>query len=59
MIEESRYFTDVIKKHFNNELVMTKGDNEEFKNSTKCWICDNDYTDNDVSKKSLSYHWKI
>ena len=31
MIEESRYFTDVIEKHFNNELVMTKGDNEEFK----------------------------
>ena len=28
---------------------MTKEDNEDFKNSTKCWICDNDYVDNDVT----------
>ena len=27
---------------------MTKGDNENFKNSVKCWICDNDYIENDV-----------
>ena len=27
---------------------MTKEDNEDFKSSTKCWICDNDYVDNDV-----------
>ena len=27
---------------------MIKEDNEYFKNSTKCWICDNDYVDNDV-----------
>ena len=48
MIEESKYCSDVMKKHFNKELVMTKEDNEYFKNSTKCWICDNDYVDNDV-----------
>ena len=36
------------KKHFNRKLVMTKGDNEDFKNSTEWWICDNDYVDNDV-----------
>ena len=36
------------KKHLNKELVMTKEGNEDFKNSTKCWICDNDYTDTDV-----------
>ena len=47
MIEESRYFSDVMKKYFNKEIVMTKEDNENFKNSTKCWICDNDYIDND------------
>ena len=28
-----------MKKHFNKELVITKGENEDFKNS-KCWICD-------------------
>ena len=27
---------------------MTKEDNEDFENSIKCWICDNDYIDNDV-----------
>ena len=27
---------------------MTNEDNENFKNSTKCWICFNDYVDNDV-----------
>ena len=48
MIEESKYCSDVIKKHFNKELVMTKKDNESFKNSTKCWIYDNDYIDNNV-----------
>ena len=48
MIEESKYCSDVMKKHFNKELVMTKEDNEEFKTSTKCWICDNDYFDTDV-----------
>ena len=44
-----------MKKHFNKELVMTKKDNEDFENSTKYSICDNDYIDG-KSKKSLSYH---
>ena len=25
-------------KHFNKELVMPKEDNEDFENSTSCWI---------------------
>ena len=33
MIEESKYCSDVIKKHFNKELVMTKKDNKDFENS--------------------------
>ena len=48
MIEESKYCSDVIKKLFNKELVMTKKDNRDFENSTKCWTCDNYYIDNDV-----------
>ena len=61
MIEESKYCSDVMKNHFNKELLMTKEDNENFENSTKCWICENDYIDNDeiVDKRSLSYPWKI
>ena len=31
------------EKHFNKELVMTKKkDDEDFEDSTKCSICDND-----------------
>ena len=48
MIQGCKYCNDVIKNDFNKELVMTKEVNEDFQNSTKCWICDNDYTDNDV-----------
>ena len=42
MIEDNNYCSEVI------ELVMTKEDNDDFKNSTKCWVCDNGYVDNDV-----------
>ena len=41
MIEEHKYCREVMKKHLNKELVMTKNGYEDFKNSTKCWICDN------------------
>ena len=37
-----------MKKHFKKKLVITKEDNEDFENSAKCWICDNDYIDTDV-----------
>ena len=37
---------------------MTKEGKEDFKDSPKCWICDNDYVENYISKRSMSYHWK-
>ena len=48
MIEESKCCSDVMKKNFNKELVMTEKDNEDFENSSNCWISDNGYTDIDV-----------
>ena len=48
MIEESRYCSDVMVKHFTKELKMTKEDNESFTNFTKCWIWDDDYLNTDV-----------
>ena len=42
MIEESKYCSEMMRKHFNKKLVMTKENNENFKNSINCWICDND-----------------
>ena len=35
MIEESKYCSQVKKKHFDKDL-MPKEDNENFNNSTKC-----------------------
>ena len=46
MIKESNYCSNVIKKHFNKELVISKKD--DFKNSSKCWNCDNIYVYDDV-----------
>ena len=40
-----------MKKHFNKELLMTKEHNENFENSAKCWICDNDYIDPDIKAR--------
>ena len=42
----------MMKKHFNKKLVMTEEDNEDFKNSTKSWIWDNDYIDTDVKVRN-------
>ena len=35
MVKEIKYSSDAMKKHFNKEVLMTKKDNEDFKNSTK------------------------
>ena len=48
MVEESKYCSHMIKKYFNKELIMTQKDNEDFKNSAKCWIWDDDYVGGDV-----------
>ena len=48
MVKESKYCSDVMKKHFEKELLMTKNANEDFENSTKFWICDNEYVDGNV-----------
>ena len=39
MIKESEYSFKLIKKKINKSCVMTKKDQEDFNNSTKCWIC--------------------
>ena len=40
----------MIKKHFNNSLVMSEEDKQRFQSSNKCWICDKlfDVGDNEV-----------
>ena len=51
MVEESKYCSDVLKNHFNKELVMIKKDVVKFENSTKYWNCDNVYVDRDVKAR--------
>ena len=46
MIKESKYYSDAIKK-INREFVMAKEDYENFEKSSKSWVYDNDYIDND------------
>ena len=55
VIEESKYCSDVMKKQLNKELIMTEVDDKDFGNSTKCWICDNAYIDDDVKVRD-HYH---
>ena len=43
MVKESEYCSCVMRKHFNKELVMTKEDDDKFKSSSKCQICDNTF----------------
>ena len=43
-------------KYFNKELVMTKEDNESFNDTTKCWIRDNNYVNNNIK---VSDHCRI
>ena len=45
-----------MKKYFNKKLKMTNEDNENFKNSTKCWIWDNNDVDNDIKSR---HHFNI
>ena len=47
MVKESKYCSDVMKKHFNKELVMTKKDVVDFEDSNKCWVSDS-YVDGDI-----------
>ena len=44
-----------MKKHFNKELVMTKEHNADFRNSTKYWICDTTYVEDNVKVRDHSH----
>ena len=51
MVEESKYCTCVIKKHFNKELVTTKENDEDCESCSKCWICGNTFVEGDAKVK--------
>ena len=60
MVEKNKYCKEEMKKCFNKKFVITKEeDDEDFENSTKCWIY-NAYVDGDVKARgwheTLSYN---
>ena len=48
MLNEVKWCKKVMKKHFNKPLKMSNEDEQEFKKSTRCHICDKKYTEEDV-----------
>lgn len=50
-----------MKKHFRKELAMTKKDEKNFENSTKCYICVNVYVDGEIKLRDHCHiagkHW--
>ena len=48
MLEEVKWCKKVMKKYFNIPLKMSKEDEQAFKKSTRCHICDKKYTEEDV-----------
>ena len=41
-------------------LIMKQNDWEDFNESTKCWICQREFEEDDTkSQRSLSFHWEI
>ena len=55
MIKESEQCSKIIKTEFSRRLVMTNKDDEDFENSTKCWICKKEYEKGKVKVKD-HYH---
>ena len=48
MLEEVDWCKSIIKKHFNKPLEMTEENEKDFQKATKCYICDQQYTDKDI-----------
>ena len=46
-IEEYQYCKKVMKKYFNENLIMSEKEQEQFKSSNICWICEKLIDDND------------
>ena len=48
MLEEVKYCQKIKKKYFNQDMILTKEDQENFKTADKCHICDQKYTKEDT-----------
>ena len=48
MLEEVEWCKTIIKTHFNKPLVMSEKNQLDFNSSKKCYICQKQYTDEDI-----------
>ena len=48
ILEEVKYCKKVMKKYFNKPLRMTEENEQEFKKTKECHICDKKYTEKDI-----------
>ena len=48
MLEEVKYCKKIKKEKFNEDMIMTRSDKEDFKSSPRCHICRVGYTANDI-----------
>ena len=48
MLKEVKYCKNIMKKHFDKPLKMTKDDKEKFEKAKECHICDKKYTEKDI-----------
>ena len=55
MLYEVNWCKKIMRKHFNKPLKMTTENETNFQKSGICHICDKQYTEKDVSERSLSY----
>ena len=47
ILEEYEYCKQIMKEHFNKNLIMSVEDEEKFQLSNKCWICNKLFTEED------------
>ena len=40
ILEEYEYYKEVIRKHFNKNLIMTVKEEERFQSNNICWLCE-------------------
>ena len=65
ILEEYEYFKKVMKKYFNKNLIMTEKEEENYRSSNTCWVCEKFIEDEKVrdhyhitGKYRSAAHWK-
>ena len=49
MVQKIKY------KHFNKDMILTKDDEQNFKNADKCYICNKNYSGKDIRARDHCY----